>query len=498
MAFSEKEIDGEKSIRLMVKKYFLLFTAFVLLNFCILAKPLEEQNPEVKSIFVLSEKILHKENLTADEMIKASLYFDFVQPGSDYEKTYLEKFRTYVKKLKGSFGKNLSEEEKAGAILDFLYEKIIFQYEENQNHLDVTFDEGRYNCVTSSILYAAFCKACGIQVEGNLVPGHVYCSVIVDGQRIDVECTNPAGFDPKTSASGSNRGGQYNYVPASRYKNSRPISDKMLVSLIPKNLAAELNEQKDFEKAVPLAYTRFLFLKEENSPENDGQNVFEITCNNYVSDLQKGENYRQVLSWMDQWYETFSFSKRLTEIYQNAVYNEMVEQLYGENFQEAENIINSHKNILSRESVEENRQIIFIARMENQLVNLPVLDGIEETQKLMQSDLYKSSKEIKNKVDEWFVYFAVQHSNSFFQDDNDLEAAKTADKYLQILPGNAALKGLSNTHWHNYDVAIHNKVAPLFNSKKYSEAKVLLEEGLKNHPDSIMLKNDLERVKKLL
>jgi len=84
----------------MVKKYFLIFTAFVLLNFCILAKPLEEQNPEVKSIFVLSEKILHKENLTADEMIKAALNFDFVQPGSDYEKSYLEKFRTYEMTLR--------------------------------------------------------------------------------------------------------------------------------------------------------------------------------------------------------------------------------------------------------------------------------------------------------------------------------------------------------------------------------------------------------------
>ena len=45
-------------------------------------------------------------------------------------------------------------------------------------------------------------------------------------------------------------------------------------------------------------------------------------------------------------------------------------------------------------------------------------------------------------------------------------------------------------------ITIHNKIVPLVNSKNYSQAIKILEEGLKENPNSIEIKNDLNRLKK--
>ena len=83
-----------------------------------------------------------------------------------------------------------------------MYEKVIVAYKERQTRLNVMFADGSYNCVSSSLLYLALAKACGLDVRGQVTPNHAFCTLYVtDGSgggktKIDVETTNPYGFNP--------------------------------------------------------------------------------------------------------------------------------------------------------------------------------------------------------------------------------------------------------------------------------------------------------------
>ena len=73
-----------------------------------------------------------------------------------------------------------------------------------------------------------------------------------------------------------------------------------------------------------------------------------------------------------------------------------------------------------------------------------------------------------------------------------LAAAKAAASAYKDNPSVRELKKYSDTFYRNYGVCVHNNFAELANAGKYEEARAVLEEGLKNYPDSANLKRDLK------
>ncbi|MBQ0051928.1 MAG: hypothetical protein KBT11_07680 [Treponema sp.] len=59
-------------------------------------------------------------------------------------------------------------------------------------------------------------------------------------------------------------------------------------------------------------------------------------------------------------------------------------------------------------------------------------------------------------------------------------------------------KMITNQIQKNHETRAHNSVVPLFNSGKYSEAKKILEEALKENPTSNLLRKDLNMVNRAL
>jgi hypothetical protein len=49
----------------------------------------------------------------------------------------------------------------------------------------------------------------------------------------------------------------------------------------------------------------------------------------------------------------------------------------------------------------------------------------------------------------------------------------------------------------NYEAYVHNAFVPLFNLRKVNDARAVLDQGLSVYPDSALLAQDLELLKKL-
>ncbi len=91
---------------------------------------------------------------------------------------------------------------KADLLLRFLHKQVIANgYEADETTLHRVFDTGKYNCVSSSCIFYLVGTRLGLKLQPVLIPGTAYSAghaavdLLDDGKRIEIECTNPDGYD---------------------------------------------------------------------------------------------------------------------------------------------------------------------------------------------------------------------------------------------------------------------------------------------------------------
>jgi len=152
-----------------------------------------------------------------------------------------------------------TEKEKAAFILDYLYRNLLTSYSLEQTRVDTMLASGTYNCVSSAVLYMVLCKSTGIDAAGVMAKDHAFVTVLVNGENIDVETTNPYGFDPGSRKEFHDEFGKltgFAYVPARNYRDRETITPIELVSIILSNRISILERTKRFAEAIPLAVDR--------------------------------------------------------------------------------------------------------------------------------------------------------------------------------------------------------------------------------------------------
>ncbi len=135
------------------------------------------------------------------------------------------------------------EAERASAALDFLHDRFFRRYVEEQTRVDLAALGGDYNCVSSAALYSVFAKAAGVDAAAVVAPDHAFSLVRASGRTIDVETTNPYGFDPGSRKEFTDSFGRvtgYAYVPPTAYSRRRVIGDREFLGLILSNRATLL------------------------------------------------------------------------------------------------------------------------------------------------------------------------------------------------------------------------------------------------------------------
>jgi tetratricopeptide (TPR) repeat protein len=149
-------------------------------------------------------------------------------------------------------------------ILTFMHKKFLKSYSLLQTRVDTLLLNGRYNCVSSAVLYLILAQAAGLETQGVMTRDHAFVAVKAKEEWIDVETTNPYGFDPGNRKDFHDQFGRitgFAYVPAKNYRDRTFISSLELVSLILSNRIAALEKAGRFAEAVPLAVNRYALLE---------------------------------------------------------------------------------------------------------------------------------------------------------------------------------------------------------------------------------------------
>lgn len=182
---------------------------------------------------VLESKMLEdSEDTKFDEMSIVDAYC--IATGITNRAVFLkiqEKYKTNLNKLSKSLDLNKSKYSLANDICQGMHKYFFTQYEYNSIFPIPLIYEGKYNCITSAVIYADLLKKNNINYKYGFVSGHVFVYVILDEKTILCETTNPIGFDPGVNFI-TNDDGSMRYTTKVNYANVKQRNDTEFISFI--------------------------------------------------------------------------------------------------------------------------------------------------------------------------------------------------------------------------------------------------------------------------
>lgn len=288
------------------------------------------------------------ENLSSIDIISLALEYSLCPLQTKEGQDCLKIYQNLENSVKEQFSK-LSQMQAADKLLYFIHSSILKKYREGCTKLNETLLTGNFNCVTASVLYFALARSLNIEIFGQETSVHAFCTVLIDGQKIDVETTNPYGFNPgvKRIVEQSENSRKFTIIPKKYYSGRRQISDRAMATLTGKNVASDLNDKNDYKTAIPLEISRLEFLKltDDSELKTAKNDLDSLTCN-YALELSKKNQETQALGFIEQVCQKYGTSQNLQKTYDNTAYNLTV------------NLLNNRQENLARQSFEQHRKNI--------------------------------------------------------------------------------------------------------------------------------------------
>lgn len=396
-----------------------------------------------------------------------------------------ERLEALAVELAGRLSTLPDDRARGDGVLAFIYKRVLTRYSEFQTRLDLALETGEYNCVSSALLYYYFARRSGLEVSAVETPVHAFCTVTVGGKRVDVETTNPFGFEPgvkRELPSGDENRKRYAVVPQTNYLNRKNVGERRLIALVYNNRVTLLEREGNFSEAVALALDAWVLQGTEAA------RVFLAErCLNYASSLEaRGEGDR-ALDFVGKAESLWGPYPRYREFSALAVSKALNALMDASDYSGAFGYLASREGYLEAKTASGMRRLL----TSNYLGDFAGNHGLEET--LAEVSRYRDSLSEADygKV----VSFAfLRESEKAAQNGDWLAAAAVTDRGLEALPGRADLRQARSAYRQNYAVTVHNRAAEAFNSGDAAGARAILEEGLRRVPENATLKADLRRL----
>ena len=444
--------------------------------------------------------------LTADEFFRLSLLFSECPLESKTAARCLKKFEKIKTELKSSSYMDLPPDERGRAVLKYLYSDYLTKYNFDQTKVDVALETGTYNCVSSALLYMAAAKACGLDVHGQKTTQHAFCSIYVTAQKtgklqkIDVETTNPYGFNPGSRETIENEAKikQYYVVPKKYYSNRMEVSDLVFVGLIAGNICSDCIKSGDYLRAVPIGAARYEAVRLENSKavEDVRQNL-DILAANYVNlNMESAAILSDTLDWYSSFIDRWGMTDFLQKNMDNAFNNLLILCTREKDFQLASDAYHKNEKYLSQKQLSKSEEMLADILFASNTNEIPYELQIEKINEMLSSEHYKSTAQQKRGQ----LYL----ENAWLMLLNDLmnirdyqTGLQKSDEALTQLPQSSKIKNMRQYFYSNCIATIHNEFAKKANKQNFDGAIEVLNKGLEQFPDDPTLKKDLEDILKV-
>jgi hypothetical protein len=406
------------------------------------AKPTPEAFPELAPLPLSAQLSTVREPLPVETIVDAALEFSGASDPSaaaakDKLVVLLRRFRDEVANVSG-------QAELGERALIFLHRNLLTGYSLLQTRVDVALDTGVYNCVSSAVLYLIVARSVGLSVSGVRTSDHAFCSVLVNGQQIDVETTNPYGFNPGSRKEFNDSFGKttgFNYVPPGNYQERRSIGERELLSLILYNRVSEYGDGRFFKDALQPAVSAYALVGSDEMRQ-----VMTIAFSNYVASLGTRQDFPQAVQFIDAVRASFGGTVDLGQPRRDVYHNWVVSLLTGRGYLDAENLLSQPGTRAALDDAD--------------WTNLSVAVVQQRAQNETGTGGYLSAAAVVT---------------------DGMEKLGRLQPLLQA-----------------YEAYVHNAFAQLYNARKWADAKSVIDQGLSTYADSVKLQQDLEMVRKAI
>ncbi len=222
------------------------------------------------------------------------------------------RFDELAKKAAVSVEAGAAEEVRAKQLFDFMHREILINgYELECTDLATTLEHGKFNCVSSTVLFNCLAARFGLEAVGIELPGHAMSRLHLAGKNVDVETTCPAWFslqhDPKRRAALIAKTIGVD-LQAPGACPGREVSSVELVAMIYYNRGVDLLTAHRFAEA---AAANAKALRLDPSSETARGNLL-ATLNNWAITVGAGQEYEKAIDLLEQGicldphYETFA------------------------------------------------------------------------------------------------------------------------------------------------------------------------------------------------
>ncbi len=425
-------------------------------------------HPGYEPLFLLDDDASSNANLTADQLFSLALQYSECPLDSERAAICYEKFEAIKKEVSGTDFMSQTPENRGRALLKLLYRDYLTKYNFDQTRLDLALETGVYNCVSSAMLYMAAAKACNLDVRGQKTTQHAFCSIYIPGskagqlQRIDVETTNPYGFNPGSREEIENEENvkKFYVVPKKYYANRQEVSDKIFAGLIGGNICSDCIKKEDYERALPMGAARYETVKSEKSKAaKDTRQEFDILAVNYTNlKVESAATLYDALNW----YTGFIDRWGITDFLQN-------------------NMDTAYNNFIVLCAKENNYEM--------------ATDSLEHFKKyLTQKQITKTQAALSDILEKpW-----LELLNEYMRQKDYMGGLEKSDQALLEFPDSAKIKNMRQIFYNNCIALIHNDFAKLANARKFEEALDILTQGLEDFPGDKTLTKDFTELEKII
>ncbi|MDR0561925.1 MAG: hypothetical protein LBG73_04475 [Spirochaetaceae bacterium] len=381
--------------------------------------------------------------------------------------------------------------ERGSYILSFMHRRYLNAYSYHQTRLDTIFMTGQYNCVSSAVLYMILAVSADLDVKGVITKDHAFIQLNTGLELIDVETTNPYGFDPggrKEFHDGFGNITGFAYVPARNYRDRATVSPLELISLILSNRISELESTYRYNDSIPLAVNRTALLTGEANPVSsplfpDPRQELIDRLLYFGANLLNTGKTEEALRWFALTEDRYP-DPRWQEFTYTAVNNLMAYLLGGRRIAEAWKVLREYTAHLSSDQVKQltamltdfelvqaTTQIRTVGEAENALAAIAEAQGLLPARRI-----------------EEFRNFAVLKGAELVAAEKGWAGAIAFTEAAAARYGtNGALENSLKVFRSNRIAELHNAFADLYNRRDYEGARAFIRQALAEFPDNRQL-----------
>lgn len=204
---------------------------------------------------------------------------------ADCLRRYRQKAAAFVEQLRRGESLGSKPAQRAEAIFEFMHRQILRRgYDLGHTDLRQVLDDGRFNCVSATVLFNYLAGQFGLDCRGAATPGHVVSRLVLPEGTLDVETTCPTWFRWKGDAK------------LSQVAPAREVSPIQLAAMIYYNRGVDLLREKRFAEAAE-ANAKALRLDPANATARG--NLL-ATINNWSIELGNSRHFAEAVRLLRQ------------------------------------------------------------------------------------------------------------------------------------------------------------------------------------------------------